>query len=1372
MMYLKRQILAGVMALLLFVALLPGVGMATSVMSLSSDAVAVYAKEYTVSFYENNAQGAPVLYREEGFLNPQTVKDGALPVFPSGTPNQYTGNSFTGWNRSASQPITASTDVYAQYQAAGIATITIEYVSDQDNRMLAASRTMTVEQGAPFTSTFDAPFIEGYQPLTPDDEGIVMQAKGQNPADGYTLSISIDQPTGEYDYVVRYAPDLGARYIVNHYLQGLDGQYGEPTLSETKYGAAEELVQVALNEYEGFTAITAPETFANIMIAADGSTVIDLYYERNTYVLSYHLGQDGAFADGQALTEPLYYGEEIPQPQNPSRPGYQFTGWAYADGATYSQMPAGNVARVAQWEAGETTFTVEFWYTDYNPRDDGTYAYRHWYTEAFAADAGTEIVLDASDPYGFFAEAQEYNLVFDRYDEGLTVAANGGTVVNVYYHWGEVTQRYFVIKEDLVPGCVNGPANDPFTHIHTEACFTEVFSVTGRGGSSAGEALSAMSAPYVGLTWHEDMPLVGASVTGTELPIARDRNLYAYREMGNIWTFVINRYGMLADENGNMTGTTTLLGTQTQQTRGYMPVVTVRETERGYTLATPALASLDQDANGNYRAAFAADPAEPSIFVAGQADPAQPDTWVMDLYYEPIQYALTFSSLGSVVREETVAYSEPLGRFATFVPGAQAGFTFAGWYDNANFTGSPVDFETLTMDSWMPTFYAKWDAPMRTVTFDAQGGTGTPASTEVLAGAVIDAPATPVRQGYTFGGWYREETFENRYVFSDPVQGDMTLYASWTADAGIPYTVHHRYRVNGVVTEESNILDKTYYGQMGEEITVQAAELDGYVPDRREKEIQLQSATENILTFYYEPIAEDEGIDYTVFYRDAENPEVDVLQPQTFTEREDAVVVARRAALPGYTPDAYEKSLMLSLDDANEITFAYRSNAGDAEDQPYTVTTYLESALEGGYHVKEERTESAPAGMEVSVTPEPPEGFMLDDELSVLSGVVRSDGTLNLSLYYKLPRVSYTVQYLDVTINEPVMEPVTRTDTRLGSRVEESAPDIEGYTFVSHGIGGALGGGKTLSTIVSTEDMVITFYYSTGSAMEDGDPDEDGEHTITSTTSEGGTVSPLGEMKVANGESQRYAFGSETGYQIDTLTVDDKVVYDRSVQGDVKTAATFTFTSVTMDHTIDVTYTAIDGSGQGDAEASYTLLIRHLVEATGATVAPDETQTLQPGTKYVYKPVQADGRSATHAVVKTEDGVTNITDAPSSATISMPKKNVTVTIYYTDTTATTTPTTEDVGDGTETTGEDTTGSTGGTTRGSSSGGGSSSSDDGSGEGSGGVSVPLNPETNEPLSMQEVADLVNEEGLEPLYVMLDTDIPLGGVAARNVGDCFE
>ena len=92
-----------------------------------------------------------------------------------------------------------------------------------------------------------------------------------------------------------------------------------------------------------------------------------------------------------------------------------------------------------------------------------------------------------------------------------------------------------------------------------------------------------------------------------------------------------------------------------------------------------------------------------------------------------------------------------------------------------------------------------------TVTFDSQGGSTVAAQTVKQDGKVT-MPDTPTKEGYTFGGWYRDAECETAWTFDlDTVDENMTLYARWikkevpvTADSALKDVLAY---VQSTVTE-------------------------------------------------------------------------------------------------------------------------------------------------------------------------------------------------------------------------------------------------------------------------------------------------------------------------------------------------------------------------------------------------------------------------------------------------------------------------------------------------------------------------------------------------------------------------------------------
>ena len=65
-----------------------------------------------------------------------------------------------------------------------------------------------------------------------------------------------------------------------------------------------------------------------------------------------------------------------------------------------------------------------------------------------------------------------------------------------------------------------------------------------------------------------------------------------------------------------------------------------------------------------------------------------------------------------------------------------------------------------------------------TVTFNTDGGSAIPSQT-VVSGGTATRPVNPTKDGYTFGGWYAENTLTTPFDWYEPITADTTVYAKW-----------------------------------------------------------------------------------------------------------------------------------------------------------------------------------------------------------------------------------------------------------------------------------------------------------------------------------------------------------------------------------------------------------------------------------------------------------------------------------------------------------------------------------------------------------------------------------------------------------------
>ena len=67
------------------------------------------------------------------------------------------------------------------------------------------------------------------------------------------------------------------------------------------------------------------------------------------------------------------------------------------------------------------------------------------------------------------------------------------------------------------------------------------------------------------------------------------------------------------------------------------------------------------------------------------------------------------------------------------------------------------------------------------VHFESNGGSAVAILT-VEYGKLIERPADPEREGYTFEGWYADENLIHVYDFEKPIVAETTVYAKWTEE--------------------------------------------------------------------------------------------------------------------------------------------------------------------------------------------------------------------------------------------------------------------------------------------------------------------------------------------------------------------------------------------------------------------------------------------------------------------------------------------------------------------------------------------------------------------------------------------------------------
>lgn len=911
--------------------------------------------------------------------------------------------------------------------------ITIKY-QFADGTQAANPWTATVATGSTYTQDVASPAIVGY---TPDPDVVHVDASE-------TTTYTVTYKPAEVDFTVK------------HYQQNVsDDKY---TLADTemKKGYTKSPVgeELASTDYEGFYSLlydTAME------IAADGSTVVEIYYDRYYYLMNFDL-------DGGYGVEPIYarYGAAI-SVSDPTKPGYTFNGWTPAIPAT---MPAQNTSYKANWEIGTSGFTVVFWYENAN---DNGYSVAGTYKPA-NVKPGTEQKSDDYKNQSFDGRDGTHFTYNEDKAETVTVKGDGSTVLNVYYTRNAYTLTFKEAGEKVL-SC------GKVEHSHSDSCCKY-------GGTSIGHWYHRDSCCKLGLSEHShsNRCYKTSDLTITAKYQADIHDNFPIKD-GNdtIWWKVpqgTETYGHWETQPylgsiDTMPGENITFEKYDSESGAkiYYYVETINGatgdvTYNGRNYKQYKVIDLDYSGRLTYREEF-----HPITgFTQGDSNPYLPKDGSVKmqknnyLYYTRNSYNLSFYNYNDYVTGKggSVQFEAPLSGY-DFTPEYPANleknaYVFAGWYTTPGcYEGSEADLSTMTMPASDVVLYAKWTPKTHTVktylTKDVLDNGGIELNTwdEVPHGtAVKNPPKDPENGSYTFVGWFyiSDSGEEKAFDFSMPVNRDLNLYAKWSSNTLVKYTV--KYAVENSDGTLTYIADdttgsalagttKTFDAKTGTELKEDYR--SGYFPkvSSHSLTMDIDGGVKNVFTFMY--VAKPE-VTYTVKYLE-KGTEKQLADPKTVTTR-DAVVTEPFKQIAGYAPDAYQKQLVLAAE-GNEIIFWY---VKDEVHAPVHVIHWIQNIAGDGYTEYRSSTNlNGVIGNTYSETPLEIPGFKFNGARSNASGKLDAGGLL-LELYYDRIEYPYAFQFLESGTNKELATSVTGK-ARYQAQVTQTAKNIPGYKLIS-----------------------------------------------------------------------------------------------------------------------------------------------------------------------------------------------------------------------------------------------------------------------------------------------------------------------------------
>ena len=519
---------------------------------------------------------------------------------------------------------------------------------------------------------------------------------------------------------------------------------------------------------------TEPET--SLVIKNDDVTLYPVV--KKAHWLNYH-------SMGGTSVEPVYVlaGNTTKDDQISERKGYTFAGWytnqSYSQEFEFGKSLDQDQDLYAKWNPAEVEYTVVYWQEN---ADDDEYSYVE--TEKKTGYSDAEATYTAKSYLNFTLNKAKTDA------EKVTISADGNSIKNVYYSRNVYT-IYFVTeptcgKEEhthkdgllIAGGCYNIFGNlacRKEEHKHDASCYerTTILKINQKYDSDIskyweeGPIKKLLDEGYV---WK-------SSLTGKYYSFLQkmpENNIIMTQTKWSGLKYTWYYYLEALDENapngeeirkyGGKTyylyHTTSVYGTNISLTydEDYYPLT-------GFTQRDQNVPEFKWNIRKNCH--------EASLYYLREAYEIDFHTNDMDSSVINKKGILYESDLSNIAPKEYV-----IGKTTKILNGVT--YYFDGWYDNQYLQGNAYDFTGKKMPAKNLAYYAKWSSRKVTLSFDSTGGTEI--KSQILDQGIAGVkPDNPVRDGFKFAGWVKEDG--TPFSFATVIMNDTTIYAKWISNS-------------------------------------------------------------------------------------------------------------------------------------------------------------------------------------------------------------------------------------------------------------------------------------------------------------------------------------------------------------------------------------------------------------------------------------------------------------------------------------------------------------------------------------------------------------------------------------------------------------
>ena len=996
----------------------------------------------------------------------------------------------------------------------GTKTIIINYVF-QNGEQAANPWTATLPENDTMTRDVESPVVIGYKP---------------------NLEVVHVNSSAQITYEVVYSPTF-VNFTVKHYLQNISNdEYILDTTETIDTKKTEDPVGDGLQKtYEGFTALLYDTT---TKIAADGSTVVEIYYDRNYYLLNLDL-------DGGYGAEPMYarYGTKV-EIADPTKAGYTFDGWTPTLPET---ILAKNMTCKAGWtENNKAKVTVVIWGQNANDND-----YSLITSYDIEAKPGEKLKLNESTAPIAGGTLESFGLASDK------KSVNPDSDSSPY--GDKDAAKHF---EGRCTGCHN--SSGTLTNLKSGSVC--LYNDNGRGNLNSGTnyCFLYLNGKYYEITKDQ----YDSWKTSNGASIRHGNDTYAvYEAKSDLWEFAVS------DEITVAADGTSILNVYYDRKEftltfkydyggGFLGIgKDYRKTETvtarwGADIGQNFL-SISKNANGSLWSRTT-DGDEPWTSYL-QIMPSENRTYYCkntSSTAQPAQYWVENQTAGQFSLQYTVnAYHGNTLYISEEDIYDIVGFTFSYGITSGNNRFTREDVRNSTSFKWKDAkFY--YTRNSYTLSFYNHTEELTDKQISVKYEANLNEktfiPAYPdgLEPGaYRFEGWYTDQFFHNKVTETDKMPAaDLMLYAHW-----VPKTHTVEFYLNGDAMEAGNKLashpDVTVtHGQKiaepddpknGEYIFVGWFYMDGGT----EKAISFKDMPINKDLKVYAKWSSNKLVEYTIKYQLEDGTEIappsngSALAGTTKTFEAKSGDKLNEGYKTGYYPQTSSHSITFNIEGGNEYAFVYvakqkveytvkylEKGTGNQLADPQTVTTsaaivtetfkpvtgYAPDAYQKKLVLAAENNEiifwytkdevHAPVQVIHWIQSVSGNGYTEYQSSTNLNGVIgnpyseapltikgfqynnaksSASGTLTaeglvLNLYYDRIVYPYEFRFLEQGTNKKLDEPITGSD-RYEALVSEAAKEIAGYTLVSAATQSMTIGVEAPENVA--QNNVKTFYY-------------------------------------------------------------------------------------------------------------------------------------------------------------------------------------------------------------------------------------------------------------------------------------------------------